>query len=278
MDVLPGILAASPAAPLFWPPSRLGVDSAWYGHVPFAHWLTTALRPRRVVELGTHHGVSFAAFCEAVRRGGFPCDCVAVDAWEGDAHAGFYGSMVHDDLARFVARHYGRIGRLLRMRFDAALEHVADGSVDLLHVDGRHRYEDVRDDFEGWRRKLSERAVVLFHDTREQQGDFGVHRYWAELTSGAPSFEFHHAHGLGVLAAGAHTPPAAAWLCALRDHPAAWTVRERFAHFGAIWEAEIRARRAEAGLADLRAHAASLQAHIDALGAYTARLEGRVGA
>ena len=52
--------------PLFLRPALVGVPSAWYGHVPFAHWLVAAARPRLVVELGTHHGVSYAAFCEAV--------------------------------------------------------------------------------------------------------------------------------------------------------------------------------------------------------------------
>ena len=45
-------------APLFWTPDRLGLASAWWGHVPFAHWLVAATAPRLVVELGTHTGVS----------------------------------------------------------------------------------------------------------------------------------------------------------------------------------------------------------------------------
>ncbi len=44
--------------PLFFRPSRLGVPSAWYGHVPFGYWLLGQARPRVVVELGTHAGVS----------------------------------------------------------------------------------------------------------------------------------------------------------------------------------------------------------------------------
>ncbi|MBB5753413.1 hypothetical protein [Prosthecomicrobium pneumaticum] len=42
--------------------------SAWWGHVPFAHWFVALLKPRSIVELGTHTGVSFTAFCEAVQR------------------------------------------------------------------------------------------------------------------------------------------------------------------------------------------------------------------
>ena len=54
--------------PLFWIPERLGQPSAWWGHVPFAFWLIAKCRPRLLVELGTHYGVSYAAFCEPVLR------------------------------------------------------------------------------------------------------------------------------------------------------------------------------------------------------------------
>lgn len=38
--------------------------SAWTGHVPFAFWVTRACRPGTIVELGSHYGVSFGAFCQ----------------------------------------------------------------------------------------------------------------------------------------------------------------------------------------------------------------------
>ncbi len=86
---------------LLWASPRATYASAWHGHVSFAHWVVQAARPRVVVELGTHNGVSFAAFCNAVVRCGLETICVAVDSWEGDAHAGHYGDEVYNDLARF---------------------------------------------------------------------------------------------------------------------------------------------------------------------------------
>ena len=77
--------------PLFWPASRAGIESAWVVHIPFAHWIVTVHRPRFIVELGTHNGVSYSAFCEAVQRAKLDCRCVAVDTWQGDEHAGFTG-------------------------------------------------------------------------------------------------------------------------------------------------------------------------------------------
>jgi hypothetical protein len=71
-----------------------------------------------------------------------------------------------------------------------------------------HFYDAVKTDYETWGHKLSDRAVILFHDTMETQRDFGVHRLWAELSPNFPSFNFEHGHGLGILAMGTQTPPA----------------------------------------------------------------------
>lgn len=256
-------------APLFWPPARLGVESAWYGHVPFAHWLVAAHRPRLIVELGTHNGVSYAAFCEAVLREGIGARCVAIDTWQGDEHAGFYGDDVLAELRRFHDARYGGFSTLHRSRFDAALDTVADGSIDLLHIDGRHRYEDAREDFESWRPKLSSRAVVLFHDTNERHGDFGVWRLWGELAAAYPHFEFLHAHGLGVLAAGAGTEGAVATLCGGLAPARASAVRERFAALGERW---VAAR----DLAAQQEVAASLRSELDRTREWAERAQGEV--
>src|SRR5688572_9605579 len=74
--------------PLFWKAERIGQPSAWWTHVPFAHWIVAAATPRLLVELGTHAGVSYSAFCQAVRTARLPTQCWAVDTWEGDPHAG----------------------------------------------------------------------------------------------------------------------------------------------------------------------------------------------
>jgi len=238
-------------APLFWRPTRLGVLSAWYGHVPFAHWIVANHRPRSIVELGTHWGVSYAAFCEAVLREQLDARCLAVDSWQGDEHAGFYGADVFADLRRFHDSRYGGFSTLKQGLFDEALAAVPDGSIDLLHIDGRHRYEDVTHDFASWRAKLSDRAVVLFHDTNVREGDFGVWRLWAELAATETTFEFMHCHGLGVLAAGPAVGADIMALCRLTGS-AVSSVRETFATIGERWMAAQQ-------LLETQAHAANLQ-------------------
>ena len=230
---------------LFAGPSRVGVDSAWDGHVPFAAWIVEATRPSLFVELGTHAGVSYAAFCDAVTRARLPTRCVAVDSWKGDEHAAFYGEEVFADLKAFNDARYGAFSTLKRATFDEALEDFAEASIDLLHIDGRHFYEDVRHDFESWRPKLSERAVVLFHDTQVRERDFGVWRLWAELSLAYPNFEFTHAHGLGVLAFGTDVLPSVATLCAMTGTPRATVLRERMSVIGGHWSDQRRIDAAE---------------------------------
>jgi O-antigen biosynthesis protein len=220
--------------PLFWPPSRLGAASGWYAHVPFAHWLVCNIKPQLVVELGTHNGVSYAAFCEAVARSRLSTACFAVDTWVGDEHAGFYGKEVYAELLRFNKDRYASFSELLRTTFDAAAPHFADDSIDLLHIDGLHTYEAVEHDFETWLPKLSDRAVVLLHDTNVRAGSFGVWRVFLELKQRWPAFEFLHGHGLGVVAVGSGVPAVVTDLCALGE-ASINSVRNRFAIIGEYW-------------------------------------------
>ena len=189
----------------YWQPASM-LPSAWTEHAPFAFWLTEAMRPRSIVELGVHNGFSYFVLCQAVRALALDTRCFGVDRWTGDDHAGFYRDDVYDAVGRHNRRYEG-FSRLIRMDFADALGLFADGSIDLLHIDGFHSYEAVRHDFETWLPKLSDRAVVLFHDIAELSPGFGVHRLWEELSSDHyPHFAFQHGHGLGVLGVGANLP------------------------------------------------------------------------
>ncbi len=241
------LLLAEDLDPLLWPPSRFGVDSAWYGHVPFAHWLVSNMKPGMLVELGTHNGVSYSAFCEAVARLHMPTSCFAVDTWLGDEHAGHYDEEVYEDFVRFNSAHYASFSELLRCTFDEALPYFADNSIDLLHIDGVHYYDAVKHDFESWLPKLSDRAVVLLHDTNVYGWRFGIWRLFRELKQRYPTFEFLHGSGLGVVAVGTSVPAAVDALCNL-DNGTTNPIRECFAAAGEHWVrvAERVARRHQA--------------------------------
>ena len=180
----------------------------------------------------------------------------AIDTWAGDDHAGLYDEFVYWEWRRFHDDRYGGFSELLRCTFEQALPYFSERSVDLLHIDGLHTYEAVSADWELWQPKLSERAVVLIHDTNMRERGFGVWRLWDELRAQYPHFEFVHGHGLGVLAYGGETPAAVRELVALREPRAIGAVRQRFALLGERWvEADQRRgniaaqQKAEAALA-----------------------------
>ena len=189
--------------------------TAWTEHAPFAFWLIEQLRPAQIVELGTHGGYSYLAMCQAVQKLDLPTRCTAVDTWLGDSHAGWYEGKIFDDLDRENTRQYASFSRLLRATFAEARLQFSPASIDLLHIDGLHTYEAVKNDFENWLPCLSDQGIVLFHDTQERTRDFGVWQFWQELTANHPHFEFHHGHGLGVLSVGKVQAPALAALFSL---------------------------------------------------------------
>jgi lipopolysaccharide biosynthesis protein len=221
--------------PLFWRPGRGNVPSEWYTHIPFAHWIVGAVKPRMLVELGTAHGVSYSAFCESVINHSLDTRCYAVDTWQENEHKDVDEDNGYADLKTFNEHHYGSFSELFCCTFDEAKSQLPDNSVDLLHIDGLYTYDAVRHDFENWREKLSNNAVVLFHTTSVRQSNFGVWRLWEELKTQFPCFEFFHGRGLGVLGVGSSLPIPIKMLCELRDTKAIQRIRERFAQLGERW-------------------------------------------
>ncbi|MBV8709363.1 MAG: class I SAM-dependent methyltransferase, partial [Acidobacteriaceae bacterium] len=186
-----------------------------------------------LVELGTHHGYSYFVFNQALKKLRTKCRCIAVDTWAGDEHAGYYGDEIFENVRKYNEAQFADFSELMRTTFSEALGRFEDGSIDLLHIDGRHFYDDVKQDFETWQPKLSKRAVVLLHDTNVRAHDFGVYRLWEELKTQYPHFEFLSGHGLGVLGVGEELPPAVRQLFAIAgDEKQAEIVREAYGRLG----------------------------------------------
>ncbi len=182
--------------------------SAWWEHVPIAHWLIAKLKPETVVELGTHYGVSFFAFCQASKEYGTGSYIYAVDSWLGDEHAGDYDVDIYHQVLAHQRTHYGQISSLLRQSFDEAASYFSEQSIDLLHIDGLHTYEAVRHDHETWLPKLNNSASILFHDINVREREFGVWELWQQLKED-PKFcclEVRNGSGLGIATLTTDTP------------------------------------------------------------------------
>ncbi len=178
---------------------RPGNHRTWSGHLPFAHDLIASLKPRVLVELGTHYGESYFGFCQSVVETDSACRCYAIDTWRGDAHSLEYGDDVYDEVKQYNAEWYSAFSTLLRTTFDESVSLFPDESIDLLHIDGLHTYAAVKHDWETWFSKVSPGGIVILHDTAARHADFGVWKLWEEISPEFESFEFHHYHGLGLI-------------------------------------------------------------------------------
>jgi chromosome segregation ATPase len=216
----------------FLRPFKIHESSAWVQHVPFAFWLAEQLRPHIFVELGVHTGISYFAFCQSVQVNNLSTKCFGIDTWKGDEHSGLYTDQVWQEVSGYNHGNYASFSYLLRSTFQEALPYFEDHSIDLLHIDGFHTYEAVKTDFENWLPKISGRGIVLFHDIMVREREFGVFRFWNELKSRYPSFEFFHGHGLGVLAVGEVSSPLLQSLFELEDEEEQNKLRSAYASLG----------------------------------------------
>ncbi len=177
-------------------------ETAWWGHLQFMFAAIDLIRPRRFVELGSHHGTSFFAANQAAQRAGITMEALAVDSWEGEQHTGEYDDSVYHGFVDVLQHRKYDNAHPLKMYFDEAVEMFAPASIDLLHIDGLHTLEAVQHDYDMWIDKVVPGGLILFHDINVHQKDFGVWRLWKDLEAEAEagrSFAFSHSHGLGVL-------------------------------------------------------------------------------
>lgn len=198
----------------------------WIGHIPFAFEIVSRLRPQIIVELGSYSGSSLAAFCQAVEAVSLNTKCFGIDLWEGDIHMGEFDESVYQGITNYMSRRYPDICILIRQEFNDAVNLFDDKSIDLLHIDGTHTYEAVSNDYYTWLPKISDRGIILFHDTNatyETIGvaarNFGVRDFFDFIKDQHPHFEFSHCYGLGVLLVGNNLPDEVSELVKDAKHP-----------------------------------------------------------
>jgi Methyltransferase domain len=261
---------------LFQLPYRL-TPTTWAGHIPFLFSLIRIDRPRTFVELGVWKGASFIAGCTAAARYETDTQCFGVDTWQVDAHAGEGGETLYRSLAAMLAEFYPS-ARLLRGRFDDHVDKFRDGSIDLLHIDGDHTFGAAKHDFETWLPKMSDRGIILFHDTCVRECGFGVWALWEELRDRYPSLEFYHSFGLGVLLVGQNLAPLTKRLFDLWKENRSFREFFRCAceHAGAILPARYQAQVNEGLLRDLSEQLNRERAQSNSLNTQLVQVQGKL--
>ncbi|MBA1158168.1 glycosyltransferase family protein [Microvirga mediterraneensis] len=249
----------SPAS--FWSVSHL-IESAWLEHAPFALWLIDALRPSVLVELNSQDGFSYLTFCQAVRDLDYAATCYAVGARKSDQGSGLTREDAFARLMTLNQESYANFSHVLDVTSDTPLPHIADGSIDLLHIDGCHSYEQIKAKFQNWQPKLSARGVVLFHNINARGDNSGVWRFWSELRPQFPSFAFVHGRGLGVLAAGSDVPATLQALFSARDGDID-IIRASYAQLGGALRKQFELGESKSRLVDAVAEQRRLRRNLD---------------
>src|SRR5579875_3654176 len=182
------------------PRSRAGTSDSWWGHVPFARLLIAELKPRSVVDLGLENGISFSAFCNAVKLVGLNSRCYAIEPWTREQCDTPNGRETVKPAVAFMRQHYASLAAFLAGPPELVADLFAPHTVDLIHIGALTEAL-----LQTWLPKLSDRGVVLVHNTLDEK-NLGSRQFWTKLRDRHPSFEFHHNGGLGVLSPGLAVP------------------------------------------------------------------------
>ena len=173
--------------------------TSWHPHREFAYELIKDHKPQKIVELGVHYGDSYFTLCQACEELELDTQLYGIDHWLGDEQAGFYGEEVFEEVSCYNDEFYPKNSTLLRMDFEEALQQFEDLSIDLLHIDGSHDYESVKKDFEKWFPKLKKGGTILVHDILVKREDYGVAKFWEEISKNFFTKIHREAHGLGIV-------------------------------------------------------------------------------
>ena len=199
-------------------PFRLTTVSDYHPSIPVLSLAVSLTRPQMLVELGVYRGDSLCAMAQACRELALPTRIFGVDTFRGDSHCGAYGDPILIDLEDYLTHmKYGRV-QLLRTTTAEAVSKFRDGTIDLLHIDASHLYDDVKADFTNYLPKMSEKGVILFHDIYVTERTYGVWKLWQEVKEMFPHdwYEFPHAWGVGLVAVGRVPTPGIQELLHLR--------------------------------------------------------------
>jgi hypothetical protein len=135
-------------------------STAWKGHFNYAIKLVRILNPTNIVELGVDYGYSVFAF--AYPKIG---KVYGIDWFQGDEHAGIRDTYsIVMNMKDNVSKNFGINNiEIIKGEFNEVSK-TWDKIINILHIDGLHTYQNVKNDFETWSKFLSHDGVILFHD------------------------------------------------------------------------------------------------------------------
>lgn len=130
--------------------------------------------PAQIVEIGSYHGRSAIVLARAAAPG---VDVVAIDPHAGNDRG---PQQIHGEADEGQADHETFLGNLAAAGVQDEVRHVrspseaahdeVDGTIDVLYIDGAHRYVPARDDIRDWGARVADGGTLLIHDSFSSVG------------------------------------------------------------------------------------------------------------
>ena len=133
-----------------------GIASLRLDEAAYLYRVVRDLKPRTVVEIGRFRGGSTFLIAAALGDG-------IVHSYDLDTRDGHSGAELDGHLVAALQR-FGLSDRAHLHVADSRSADPPASEIDLLFIDGDHREEGVRADFDRWSPLLSARGHVIFHD------------------------------------------------------------------------------------------------------------------
>tara|TARA_B100000941_G_C28405564_1_gene500548 strand:- start:179 stop:967 length:789 start_codon:yes stop_codon:yes gene_type:complete len=187
------------------------IQSAWKSHYWIYIEIIKKMRPDTIVELGTDRGFSLLAAMFALSRNKIDGKVYAIDAWgknDNDKSVMITGESRYEKLKNEIIPQFTKKYKLSENKHELVREYFSDAqsrfdSIDLLHIDGNHTYEDCKRDYEEFKDKVDlKKGCIIFHDiargkTGTRKEHFGVYRLFNEIDHKKLYFLQHS--GLGIV-------------------------------------------------------------------------------
>lgn len=127
-------------------------DSTSHGEKMLLYWLIRELKPQRVIETGTHRGLTTLYMAAALHDNGVGqlVTCDPNPEWNPNGNFSKFPELLH------YITHFTCMGEVM------LAEH--EGEIDFAFIDGFHGKNDVTPEINELIPKLSPRALVVFHD------------------------------------------------------------------------------------------------------------------
>ena len=165
------------------------IKTTWLDHHDFAVWLVKRVRPKVTVDLGVFHGYSTFSFAEANIGQVYGIDSFQIKG-------SYETCLIYLDLLK--KKNKCKNVKIVVGDFNAVYDTNIENSIDILHIDGTHTYDAVRNDFDKWSALVNDNGVILLHDVLNPAFDGPIRVVSEELNNYFVAVK-ENSNGLGVL-------------------------------------------------------------------------------